>query len=311
MGGQSGGFLRIHNSDGTLSNILRIPCTSIGTCITSMPCSGIIFIGTKNGIIACKLNHPSHRNVNEVAQQQAGLTCWTASSPAPYSSVTFCYRMLSHWGAVTQLLYVTGSSLLISSSSDGGYPVVWSVGTSKGSFCGTLKEHVGAVLDAKVIPSRRWLVTISQDTLYIFRTSDLSLAAKVKSTSDGALSAVSPLETPEREIVVPILTGHSSGKICLWVIALNEKDRILTIKNHSSLPESKSLAPVISLTPKPRPYVTYPSGTSYPSSPSEIVYSTDKDKRKKELSIFLYSGHSDGTVRQWSGPTMFDIDMKN
>eukprot|EP01060_Flectonema_neradi_P032222 TRINITY_DN5086_c1_g1_i1.p1 TRINITY_DN5086_c1_g1~~TRINITY_DN5086_c1_g1_i1.p1 ORF type:complete len:2992 (+),score=590.07 TRINITY_DN5086_c1_g1_i1:220-9195(+) len=310
LGGQSGGFLRVFNSDGTLNNIFRVPCSSIGSCIASMPCSGIIFIGTKNGILACKLNHPPHRNVNENAQQQAGLTCWTASSPAPYSSLTARYRMLSHWGAVSQLMYVEGSSLLISSSSDGGHPVVWSVGLNKGTFCGTLKDHVGAVVDAKVIPSRRWLVTVSHDTLYIFNTTDLSLAGKVKSTSDGALSSVSPIESPDREIVVPLLTGHSSGKICLWVISLNESGAILTIKNHTFLPGSKSLPPVVSLTSKPPPYVVYPTGSYYSSSPSEIAYSTDKEKRKKELSIFLYSGHYDGSVRQWCGPTLFDIDAK-
>eukprot|EP01064_Diplonema_japonicum_P005056 TRINITY_DN13360_c0_g1_i1.p1 TRINITY_DN13360_c0_g1~~TRINITY_DN13360_c0_g1_i1.p1 ORF type:complete len:2743 (+),score=558.02 TRINITY_DN13360_c0_g1_i1:1352-9580(+) len=287
------GFARVYCSgDGQLAARLPLPCGMKGASVTAMLHNSFIaFCGTPTGILAMQINAKS-------IPSSATPSPWTASGHPAFKSITPLYRLVSHWGPVDRLVHIPDTSLLISSSNDGGQPVVWHAGHRQGAYCGHLKEHKGQFIDAKVLHNRRWLFTCSADTVYIFHTKDLSKLARVKvpdfSSSIGAVTAVEPLVLPEREQQVPFLTGHATGKVALWSALLSDTGAIVKLSFEMVLPHSPQRAPVTALLQRPPPFMVKPSGLYYQTVASDGFNSFEKQP-------FLFSAHSDGSLLQWNG----------
>eukprot|EP01059_Diplonema_ambulator_P010129 TRINITY_DN20114_c0_g1_i1.p1 TRINITY_DN20114_c0_g1~~TRINITY_DN20114_c0_g1_i1.p1 ORF type:complete len:3142 (+),score=853.36 TRINITY_DN20114_c0_g1_i1:147-9572(+) len=285
------GFARVYGAgDGQLLGRMPLPCGVKGSsAVATLWNSAVVFCGTANGILAMQVNS---RNV-------PGAVVWGSSAHPTFKSIKPLYRMVCHWGPVDRLIHVPETTLLLSASNDGGPPAVWHVGHRQGTYCGLLKEHKGVLMDAKVLPSRRWLFTCSADTVYIYHTKDLSKLARVRvpdfSSSIGSVTAVEPLALPEREHQVPFLTGHSSGKIALWSVLIDDTGAITKLSFELVLPHAPQRGPVTGILQRPPPFAVKASGLYYQTVSSDGFGTFEKQP-------FAYSAHSDGSVLQWNAP---------
>ena len=145
------GWARIFAAgDGACISTVQLPCGARGGCVVGcLPLAQILFIGTDNGVLACKLVATSI--------PPAPYRRWIESRCPKYYSLLPVYRLVSQWSPVDIVIVIPNTTLMLTSSNEGTCPTVWHIAPNQGKCAGLLKSHKGLLIDAKVLHSRRYV----------------------------------------------------------------------------------------------------------------------------------------------------------